>query len=46
VWFEFNKEVDWRLAADPASARAAHAVLQGSGWRQGGDLRAIERVVS
>lgn len=45
VWFEFDKEVDWRLAGDPASAAAAHAVLDGSGWRQGGDLRAIERLV-
>ncbi|MGZ4245390.1 MAG: glycoside hydrolase family 26 protein [Solirubrobacteraceae bacterium] len=45
VWFDFAKEVDWRLAGDPASARAAHAVLEGGGWRQGGSLAAIERLV-
>jgi beta-mannanase len=44
VWFEFAKETDWRLAADPAAARAAHAVLQGRAWRQGGDLAAVERL--
>ena len=42
VWFEFDKETDWRLAADPASARAARAVLDGPGWRQGGNLTAVE----
>ncbi len=46
VWFEFDKETDWRLAGDPASARAARAVLEGSGWRSGGNLEAIERVIT
>lgn len=46
VWFEFAKENDWRLAADPASAAAARAVLRGPGWRRGGDLRAVESLVS
>jgi beta-mannanase len=45
VWFEFDKETDWRLAGDRASAQAAHAVLRGRGWRQGGDLSAIERLI-
>lgn len=45
VWFEFDKETDWRLRGDPASAGAAHAVLHGRGWRLGGDLAAIERFV-
>jgi beta-mannanase len=45
VWFEFDKETDWRLAGDPDAARAAAAVLRGSGWRQGGDLGAVERLV-
>ena len=45
VWFEFDKETDWRLAGDPASAAAAHAVLHGRGWRQGGNLTAVERLV-
>jgi beta-mannanase len=45
LWFEFDKETDWRLAADPASARAARAVVGGPGWRQGGDLGAVESAV-
>jgi hypothetical protein len=45
VWFEYDKETDWRLAADPASAAAARAVLHGPGWRRGGDLRAVESLV-
>ena len=45
VWFEFDKETDWRLGADPASARATRAVLEGGGWRQGGDLAAVEALV-
>src|SRR6476659_4288053 len=45
VWFEFDKETDWRLGGDPASAGAAHAVLGGRGWRQGGNLTSIERLV-
>ena len=35
VWFEFDKETDWRLGADPASADAAGAVVRGPGWRTG-----------
>jgi beta-mannanase len=46
VWFEFAKEVDWRLTADPATAGAAQAVLRGPGWRQGGSRAAVERLVS
>ena len=46
VWFEFAKEVDWRLASDPATARAARGVLKSRGWRQGGGLSAVERLVS
>jgi Glycosyl hydrolase family 26 len=45
VWFEFDKETDWRLTGDPASAQAAHAVIDGPGWRQGGNLPAIERLI-
>lgn len=45
VWFEFDKETDWRLAGDPSSARAAHAVLMGGGWRRGGDLPAVEKLL-
>ena len=46
VWFEFAKETDWRLAESPAVAKAARAVLRDRGWRQGGDLAAVERAVS
>jgi hypothetical protein len=35
MWFEFDKETDWRLGADPASAGAAGAVVRGLGWRTG-----------
>jgi Glycosyl hydrolase family 26 len=46
VWFEFDKETDWRLDEAPAIARAAGAVLRTRGWRQGGDLAAIDRLLS
>jgi beta-mannanase len=45
VWFEFDKETDWRLAADPASAGAARAAVHGRGWLQGGNLAAVEQLV-
>jgi mannan endo-1,4-beta-mannosidase len=46
VWFEFAKETDWRLSESPAAAAAARAVVGAGGWRQGGDLAAIERAVA
>jgi beta-mannanase len=46
VWFEFAKETDRRLSETPETARAARTALRGPGWRQGGDLAAIERAVS
>ncbi|MGZ4229832.1 MAG: glycoside hydrolase family 26 protein [Solirubrobacteraceae bacterium] len=45
VWFEFDKETDWRLADDPAGARAARAVVHSRGWRLGGDLAAVEHLL-
>ena len=42
VWFEFDKETDWRLSESRTAAAAARAVLTGPGWRQGGDL-AVDR---
>lgn len=45
VWFEFDKEADWRLESDPASASAAHAVLSDGGWRPGGNLAAVQRLL-
>jgi beta-mannanase len=44
VWFEFDKETDWRLAERPAVSRAAGRAL--GRWRTGGDLAAIERATS
>ena len=41
VWFEYDKETDWRLGADPASAGATGAVVRGRGWRTGGDLASL-----
>ena len=43
VWFEFDKETDWRLSGDAASAAAARSALEGGAWREGGDLEAVER---
>jgi hypothetical protein len=45
VWFEFDKETDWRLSATPAVARAARSALTTGRWREGGDLAAVERAV-
>jgi beta-mannanase len=44
VWFEFDKETDWRLSESGAAADAARAALA-RGWRHGGDLAGVERVV-
>jgi len=46
VWFEFDKEADWRLSQSPAVAKATRTVVGDRGWRQGGDLVAVERAVS
>jgi beta-mannanase len=46
VWFEFDKETDWRLSASAAVAGSARDVLQTRAWRGGGDLAAVERAVS
>jgi beta-mannanase len=45
VWFEFDKETDWRLGADRASAGAAGAVVRGQGWRLGGDRTTVARLL-
>src|SRR4051812_12850212 len=44
VWFEYDKETDWRLGADRATAGAAGAVLRSSGWRTGSDPATIARL--
>jgi Glycosyl hydrolase family 26 len=45
VWFEFDKEADWRLSASAAAARSARAVIGTSAWRRGGDLATVERAI-
>ena len=45
VWFEFDKETNWRLGDDPEAAHAAVDALRGRSWRQGGELAAVERLV-
>jgi beta-mannanase len=45
VWFEFDKETDWRLSESAAVAEAAHRVLKARTWRKGGNLAAVERAV-
>ena len=44
VWFEFNKETDWRITATPESTAAVRSLLRGTGWQVGGKLAAVERL--
>jgi Glycosyl hydrolase family 26 len=46
VWFEFDKETDWRLSESPAVAKAARAALKTRAWRKGGNLAAVERLAT
>lgn len=39
VWFEHDKETDWRLSSDAAAAAAARAVVTGPGWTTGAEPR-------
>ncbi len=45
VWFEHNKEADWRLTSDPAVAEAARQVLSQPGWVTGGSYRAVRNAL-
>ena len=38
VWFEFDKETDWRLTADAQTAAAASLALVDTSWLTAGDL--------
>lgn len=40
VWFNYNKESDWRLDSDPASTLAARNSLA-SGWVVGGSVQTV-----
>ena len=44
IWFEFDKETDWRLSEGTAAADAARAALARD-WKQGGDLATVERAL-
>jgi len=37
VWFDHNKETDWRLTSDPATAKAAKAAIKDNNWTTGGN---------
>lgn len=45
VWFEHDKETDWRLASEPAVAEAARQVLAQPGWVSGGSYRTVRRAL-
>lgn len=42
VWFEHNKETDWRLSADPQVAAAAKAAATKPGWVSGGNYNTVK----
>ena len=46
VWFEFDKETDWRLSGNEAVAAAARSALEEGAWLRGGDSAAIGHAVS
>jgi len=35
LWFDHNKETDWRIGADPVIAAAVNDVVTSAGWRTG-----------
>ena len=41
VWFEHNKETDWRLSADPTVAAATKTAATKPGWVSGGDYTKV-----
>lgn len=42
VWFEHNKETDWRLSADAKVAAAAKTAATQPGWVSGGDYAKVK----
>ncbi len=42
VWFEHNKETDWRLSSDPTVAAAAKTAATRPGWVSGGDYPKVQ----
>lgn len=42
VWFEHNKETDWRLSSDPGVASAAKTAATQPGWVSGGDYTKVQ----
>lgn len=41
VWFEHNKETDWRLGSDPLVVVAARKAATAPGWVTGGNYRKV-----
>ncbi|MEI8083664.1 MAG: hypothetical protein WCI74_17650, partial [Actinomycetes bacterium] len=41
VWFEFDKETDWRLGAEAGVSASARSVLTGPGWVTGADYSLV-----
>ena len=42
VWFEHNKETDWRLSSDPSVAAATKTAATQPGWVSGGDYTKVQ----
>ena len=42
VWFEHNKETDWRLSSDAQVAAAAKTAATQPGWVSGGDYNKVK----
>lgn len=42
VWFEHNKETDWRLSSDPNSSAAAKAAATQPGWVSGNNYPVVK----
>lgn len=42
VWFEHNKETDWRLSSEPTVAAAAKAAATKPGWIVGGNYSQVK----
>lgn len=46
VWFEHNKETDWRLSSNATVAAAARSAITAPGWIGGGDWNAVKTALN
>lgn len=46
VWFEHNKETDWRLGRDVAVSAAASAAIANGNWTTGGNAAAVRAALA